>query len=265
MDHVARLKDRLEALGVRLSQRSDALCLLALGSAGREQMRLDRFSDLDFFVIVAPGAKAAYLSGLEWLSALAPVAFSFANTVDGFRLLFQDGVFCEFAVFEPHELSHIPFAPGRIVWRRAGFDVRLVLPKSDRSGMRPRDRDWLIGEILCNLYVGMGRECRGEHLAAMKMIQGYALDHCLMLMEQQGAAQAGGRDPFSVDRRFERRFPQEAQLLPLLAPGYAGNTTATEAFLSYLEQRFAVNRTMVSAIRDLCRLSRAGSVAEKGD
>lgn len=256
MDHVARLKDRLEALGVRLSQRADALCLLALGSAGREQTRLDRFSDLDFFVIVAPGSKAVYLNALDWLSGPASVVFSFANTVDGYKLLFEDGVFCEFAVFEPHELSHIPFAPGRIIWRRAGFDVRLVLPKPDRGRCHHRDSGWLIDEILCNLYVGMSRECRGERLAAMRMIQGYALDHCLLLMEQHGTPQAGGRDLFSVERRFERRFPEEAQLLSSLAPGYMGNAPAAEVFLSYLEQRFAVNPAMASAIRALCALSR---------
>lgn len=256
MDHVTRLKERLEALGVRLSQRADALCLLALGSAGREQTRLDQFSDLDFFVIVAPGAKLIYLSSLEWLATLAPVAFSFANTVDGYKLLFQDGVFCEFAVFEPQELSQIPFAPGRIVWRRAGFDVRLVLPKNDRDGGRTQDTGWLLGEILCNLYVGMGRECRGERLAAMKMIQGYALDHCLLLVEQHATAQAGGRDPFNVDRRFERRFPEAARLLPSWAPGYAGNADAAEALLTYLEPRFAINPAMAAAIRGLCALSR---------
>jgi len=36
-----------------------------------------------------------------------------------------DGVFCEFAVFEIHELSRIPYAPGRFVWRRDEVDEGL--------------------------------------------------------------------------------------------------------------------------------------------
>ena len=35
----------------------------------------------------------------------APLAWAFRNTVDGFKVLFADGIYGEFAVFEPEELS----------------------------------------------------------------------------------------------------------------------------------------------------------------
>ena len=55
-------------IGAALARRDDALALLGLGSVGLETARLDRWSDLDFFAIVAPGAKARYIERLDWLA-----------------------------------------------------------------------------------------------------------------------------------------------------------------------------------------------------
>ena len=84
-----------------------------------EADRLDAYSDLDFFAIVEDGSKSRYLGNLDWLSALCPIAYHYRNTPDGHKILFHDGIFCEFAVFERPELRAIPFARGRIVWRRS--------------------------------------------------------------------------------------------------------------------------------------------------
>src|SRR5574338_611622 len=103
------LLQRLDAIGGSLSESGTALALLGLGSVGAETERLDAYSDLDFFVIVKPGCKPDYLASLEWLAAVHPLAYAFLNTADGYKALFADGIFCEFAVFEPQELAGIPF------------------------------------------------------------------------------------------------------------------------------------------------------------
>src|SRR5712691_9682812 len=112
------LLERLDAIGRSLEKSGHALALIGLGSVGLELDRLDAFSDLDFFAIVEDGHKARYIENLDWLSAVAPVAYHFRNTADGHKLLFQDGIFCEFAVFETDELKSIPFARGRMVWKQ---------------------------------------------------------------------------------------------------------------------------------------------------
>jgi hypothetical protein len=91
--------------------------------------RIDTWSDLDFFAIVEPGSKARYLHRLDWLAAARPLAWHFQNTVDGHKALMDDGVFCEFAVFEPQELDGIPFAPGRVVWKRDDVDASMAHPR----------------------------------------------------------------------------------------------------------------------------------------
>ena len=124
----AFLIDRLSAIGRSLEDSGHGLALIGLGSVGLERDRLDEFSDLDFFAVVADGWKLRFIDDLSWLSRIAPIAYSFRNTADGHKLLFSDGVFCEFAVFETQELAAVSFAPGRVIWCCATFTMRCGRP-----------------------------------------------------------------------------------------------------------------------------------------
>lgn len=157
---------RLDAIAESISRESTALALLGLGSVGIETDRLDQFSDLDFFVIVETGHQEDYLESLDWLSRVQLVAYSFRNTVDGFKALSEDGVFCEFAVFEPHQLESAAYPPGRIVWSVDTFDTTLAPRRTPPPTPRTRDADFLVGEAGTNLYVGLLRDHRGETMAA---------------------------------------------------------------------------------------------------
>lgn len=250
------LQDRLASLGRVLSGRDDALALLALGSVGAETDRLDAWSDLDFFVLVRDGAKARYIGTLDWLAAAHPVVWHFQNTVDGRKALMADGVFCEFAVFERHELSAIPYAPGRFVWRRDEVDEGLALPH--RPLPARHGAHWLQGEALSNLIVGLQRHARGERLAAMRLVQVHALDRVLELLEvqQPGSSEpAAARDPFNVDRRIERRSPQLALDLPVWAGGYGHTVPAALALLAALQAHAAVPADVAAHIRALAAMS----------
>jgi lincosamide nucleotidyltransferase B/F len=246
------LLKRLDDIGRSLEQDPRALALLGLGSVGLELERLDAYSDLDFFVIVAPGSKPAFLADLSWLSQVCPVAYAFANTVDGYKLLFRDGIFCEFAVFEPDELAKIPFAPGRIVWKRPPVSEEFAQPRFVQAGGSKRDAVWLLGEALTNLFVGLARERRGERLSAARFIQGYAVDRVIELAETIERPGTGFADAFTPERRFEQRFPGVAQRLPAFLQGYERNRDSALAILAFLEEYFSVNPELAAAIRKLC-------------
>jgi lincosamide nucleotidyltransferase B/F len=246
------LLKRLDEIGRSLEQSGHALALIGLGSVGLEQHRLDAYSDLDFFAIVEPGYKGHYLDNLQWLSALSPVAYYFPNTEDGYKLLFADGIFCEFAVFEPDELETVPFANGRIVWKRPSVAGTIAHSIKRSSNQTQRSQAWLLGEALTNLYVGLGRERRGERLSALRFIQGYAVDRLLELIEQTEEAQPVTRDEFAPERRFEQRYREAARQAPLWLQGYEHNQASALAILTFLEERFVVNRAIAAAIRKLC-------------
>jgi hypothetical protein len=253
MNTPQQLLDRLTAIGDTLSRRPTALALIGLGSTGLELDRLDPYSDLDFFVVVTPGSKASYLNDLSWLSAVAPIAYHFPNTPDGYKLLYADGIFCEFAVFEPAELDTIPFAPGRLIWRAPGVDATIATPRKPLPAPPgPPTTEFLLGEALTNLYVGLLRDHRGERLTALRFIQNYALDRTLQLAARLQPSTAVPADPFTPERRFEQRYPTLAPHLPAMLRGYAHNRESARAILTYLDAHFDVNSALKAAILTLC-------------
>lgn len=249
MPDPALLLARLDAIGSSLAGSGHALALIGLGSVGRDTARLDRYSDLDFFVIVEPGHKAAYLDSLAWLEAAGTLGYRYRNTVDGWKALYADGVLCEFAVFEPGELERIPYAAGRVVWRRADAPAGLETPRLPLPAPPVHDVEWLVGEALTGLYAGLCRHARGERLAGLKLIE-QAADRVVELAAR-GAAVDAARDPFAVERRLEARLPALAAWLPRFHQGYAQVPQSALALLEYLEAHHAVATIMSALLRDL--------------
>lgn len=250
------LLTRLSEIGTSLQASGSALALIGLGSVGLELERLDEYSDLDFFVIVQDGYKPRYLQNLDWLTAVCPAAFYFLNTPDGYKFLYQDGIFCEFAVFERHELSSIPFAAGRVVWKQTWIDEKIGVPAAASPSAPQQTQEWQLGEALTNLYVGLGRYHRGEKLSAARFIQHYAVDRIIALARQVEAGQPVFEDPFSGERRFESRFPGIARELPDFIQGYERSCESALAILAFMEAHFQVNQAMADAIRTLARPAR---------
>jgi len=246
------LLNRLDEIGRALEHSGQALALIALGSVGLETNRLDAFSDLDFFAIVEDGAKSRYIDRLDWLEEPCPLAYTFRNTVDGYKILYQDGIYGEFAVFELPELEHIPYAPGRVVWKRPEISAEIATPVVISAPPRPLDVDYQLGEALTNLYVGLCRHRRGEKLSGARFVQNYAVDRILELAPSLHTAAPANKDNFSNERRFEQRFPELARELPGFVQGYDHNCASALAILAFLERHFAVNAAMAAAIRALC-------------
>ncbi|MEO1036980.1 MAG: hypothetical protein AAFX44_15600 [Pseudomonadota bacterium] len=256
MDPKTRLLERLDQIAIEISKRDGTLALLGLGSTGRDTDRLDQYSDLDFFVIVEASTKQQFIADLAWLRGIRPLVYSFKNTVDGHKALFDDGIFCEFAVLSPDELMSIPFDNARLIWARDGFDVTSLEPSSRTPHFGEADEGFLVGEVLTNLYVGLGRYARGERLSACFFIQHHAVTKLLDLLELWGESTDASRDRFSNERRFEQRWPKHVPLIKALTPGYARTPEAAERMLDFLSEHVDVNPSIASEIRrllDRCR------------
>ncbi|HEV3309706.1 MAG TPA: hypothetical protein VG815_04230 [Chloroflexota bacterium] len=239
----AKLLKRLDAVAASVARRSYALALIGLGSVGAERERLDAFSDLDFFVIVEPGHEASLLDSLSWLEQAAHIGFSFRNTPAGYKVMFADGVYAEFAVFTPDELASIPATAAAWIWRRKTKAAQeLQLPRLAAPGTV--DRAFLVGEILTNLYVGLTRLRRGELVSAHRFIQGYAVGSLLKLWPELEPESRTPGDPFDETRRFETRFPGSGPQLADFLQGYDRSVESALAILKFLELRFPVDREM---------------------
>ncbi len=247
------LLQRLDDIGKSLQSSGKALALLGLGSVGKETNRLDQYSDLDFFVIVQPNQKQVFLKSLWWLESVQEISYKVRNTIDGYKALMSDGVFCEFAVFETNELKAIPFSEGRIIWQEPNFDASCCIPKKCPILKETIDFDLVLGEALTNLYVAICRYNRGEKLSAMRFAQSFALDRLIDLVNLTESAQESTIDVFVADRRLESRYPDFARLLPKFAQGYEYTPQSIMAQIDFLTTHFNVNQAMCSLIMKLCQ------------
>jgi hypothetical protein len=230
------LLSRLDAIGRSLARRPQARALIGLGSVGQETTRLDRWSDLDFFVIVDEGAQGRFLEDLGWLEEAAALTWHYRNTHDGHKAWMVDGVFCEFAVFAPSQLEAIPHAPGRTVWARCADDEAWASPRRPLPRPDASDPTWLLGELLGNLHVGLLRWRRGERLAGSRLVQVHALDRLIGLAtSRMPPAGPIPPDPFNAERRLEWRFPDLGAALTDLMPGIDQTPAAALAMLDWLE------------------------------
>ena len=250
------LLDRLDVIGQSLETTGGALLLFGLGSVGTELERLDDYLDLDFFVIVKPQYKTRFIEQLDWLELVHPLAFSFRNTKDGHKILFEDGIYAEFAVFEENEMEHISYTEGRIVWQEAHFINKDLHIPTVQNGASEKEYslDYSINEALTNLYVGLCRYARGEKLSALKLVQGEAIDNIKNDANKTKPEVEYFPDVFSHSRRLEKRFPRFAQTMGYMMQGYHHSPESALHILKYLEAAFPVNQRMGEEIRRLAKL-----------
>jgi len=251
MNKIKLLKTRLQAIAENLKNAPNGLGLLGLGSAGKEIERMDEYSDLDFFAIVAEGQKLQFIENLDWLSNAHPIAWCFRNTFDGYKLLFTDGVFCEFAVFEPKELVHIPYSPGQFIWKDICLSEHLCRPIV-QAVQHSQDESFLLGEMLTNLYVGLCRYRRGETISAMRFIQIYAVDRLIRLLDlHQKQTSQVDKDNFCLDRRVEQRHPEFQGLLTQCSQGASKSPESALVMLEFVKRHYNIDKTLEHEIRRL--------------
>ncbi|WP_256759959.1 hypothetical protein [Cohnella sp. WQ 127256] len=246
------LLQRLDEIGLSLERNGGAHLLLGLGSVGVEMDRIDEYSDLDFYVIVMPGQKSRYLDQLDWLEEVHPLAYSFRNASVGYKILFEDGIYGEYAIFEESEMASSSYSEGRIVWKEPSYtNVGISKSSKQEPSLRKASLEHPLNEALTNLYVGLGRYARGEKLSGMRFVQGYAVDSILSVLHLLEQEVEYFPDQFGNERRLEKRHPQFAERIGDMLQGYDHVPESALCILNYLEDVYPVNKRLSDEIRTL--------------
>lgn len=246
------LLQRLEEIGRSLECKGGALMLLGVGSVGVETARMDEYSDLDFFVMVKPGEKNRYIDRLDWLEEVQPLAYAFKNSDLGCKILFEDGIYGEYAVFEEADLADASYTEGRIIWKEPLFkNTEIAKPTIPIPSQKKDSLDFPMNEALTNLYVGLGRYARGERLSAVKFIQGHAIDRLLSVLHLLEDEVDYFPDPFGNERRLEKRYPRFAEIIGEMLQGYNHVPESALRILNFIEGVYPVNPRLSDEIRRL--------------
>jgi hypothetical protein len=235
-----KLEETLEILLAAAKNSPHAIALIGAGSAGVEIARMDQYSDIDFFLIVEEGYSSGFINDNSWLGAELSIVFAFRDTEHGNKVLLENGVFLEFAIFTEAELAQNGIPGLRTIWSRPEFSL------PDFSDKQPvtRELSYYVDQALSNLLVGALRLRRGERLAAVTMVERYALTNLLTAYRLKKNLRI--EDPFNIERRAEATLGIE--FAPMVQ-GYERVEESLEALLGFAENNFEVNSSIAKSIR----------------
>ena len=238
--NLQNIKETLETLAIAAQQSPHAIALVGAGSAGAESSRMDEYSDIDFFLIVENGFSADYINDNSWFGSLLPISFAFRDTEHGNKVLLENGVFLEFAIFTEAELALVGIPGLRTIWSKPGF----TLPDFPSKEISEREISYYVNQALSNLLVGALRLKRGERLAALVMIERHALTNLLNAYRLKNNLKI--EDPYVIERRAEQALGVD--FAPLIQ-GYENLKGSLVEILKFAENNFEVNSSIVQAIR----------------
>ncbi|MFU8792888.1 MAG: hypothetical protein ACNA7K_02590 [Acholeplasmataceae bacterium] len=251
-----KLHKRISDIGHILKEKDDALALIALGSID-ESDRLDKFSDVDFFVIVIDGTKKHYLDNLDWLKDVYEVSYYFKNTEDGYKFFFEDGIYGEFAVFELKELDIIDRPKGRVIWQSSDIiDINLEHGKGKTPQLKSMDIEFHLNEALTNIYVGLMRYQRGEKLSAYRFIETYAFENILKVLHHFESEKGTYFDAYGIERRFEIHYPKFSLNLNHFLMGYDHILTSAYHLFVFIDSIYPMNAWLKSKLMTLLDISK---------
>ena len=246
-----KVLNRMEQLADHVANIKEVRCLLGLGSISSHD-RLDDFSDIDFFLIVENGHKKRFMDKLDWLE-VKPLVYTFQNTKDGYKAMYHDGIFAEFAIFDEEEMKTARFTGGKVFYQKDDFDLDLIKPKFEPKH-REVDVNFNVNEALTNLYIGLLRDLRGEKSSAMSFIQSYAYGLSVELFPKVFDEETLEVDPYVFERRIEARFPNQKELLKSMRLGINHNQLSAKNILYFLSEHFEVNKDFYNQIHSLIKV-----------
>lgn len=241
------IQESLEILSRAAKKSPNTIAFIGAGSAGAEISRMDQYSDIDFFLIVEDGFSSGFINDNSWFGRELPIVFAFRDTDHGNKVLLQNGVFLEFAIFTKAELAQNGIPGLRVIWCRPDFSL------PDLSAKQPSTRElsYYVNQALSNLLVGALRLRRGERLAALAMIERYALTNLLTAFRVKNNLKI--EDPFTIERRAEQVLGID---FSNLVQGYEKLEISLEKILQFAEDNFEVDTSIAQSIRELLNSQR---------
>lgn len=217
MDRIAYRKFT-KRLTSALQQHEQVIGLVAVGSMAECDDQPDEWSDHDFYIITHPGQQTVYRTQHDWLPDTDQIAWAYPETEHGVKVIYQNGHLLEYAVFDLDELKLAHTNHYRVLIDKGGIQQAMVTVESaTRERFSGITDQFLAGQFLTNLLVGIRRYRRGERMSAQKFIKGSAVGHLVTLLSRYILpSHPDLADNIDPTRRFERLYPEIGRKLEAL-------------------------------------------------
>lgn len=194
-----------------LKPENDIIALLALGSMAEKDHDPDLWSDHDFSIIVKKGSQEKYINNLFWLPDNEEVLFTYKESTNSRKVIFENRHLIEYAVFELENLKKLKINSYRLLIDK--FEITDYIEKirndTSKSSNLLEDNKVLMGNLLTDIFIGVGRYKRGEKISAHYFIKEKALKQLLLLIEKNiESSELNNLDNLDPFRRFEYNYPE---------------------------------------------------------
>jgi len=200
-----------DAVVASLSKREDVVGVAGLGSTAATG-RADEYSDLDLFIMTAPGAEDRYRHLVDWMPDADDVVLHLVEWHGGGKVLFRDGRFIEWGVGTPEAVATWLAGEGKVLFDRGGAAEALAQAQRTPHPVNGMSEHDALATFLFLLHLGVARARRGEIASAGEVIRSEAVAALLRAARAGLEAEDNGvLDPIDVRRRVERAFPALAE------------------------------------------------------
>ncbi|RCW60370.1 MULTISPECIES: hypothetical protein [Halanaerobium] len=223
-------------LSQNLKSEADVIGLLALGSMAEKDHDPDLWSDHDFSIIVKAGNQDKYIDKLFWLPEEYEAVFTYKEAANSRKIILKNMHLIEYAVFTLEDLKKLKINSYRLLIDKNGISdyIEEIKNETSRTSKLLTENKVLLGNLLTDLFIGIGRYKRGEKISAHYFIKEKGLKQLLLLIEKNidnnEIDNLDNLDPF---RRFEYNYPDLALMINQIID--AEIISAAENILEFLQ------------------------------
>lgn len=252
-------EQRLQQLIQHLSQHSGIEALLAPNTRIYSQQNAGDLPDPAFITptlvaISTQEHKPTLLHEVSWIREVQHVAYHYLRSADSLRVLFSDGVICDFYCYTNQELEAakpINQCEWHVFWHAQNNDVKHY-PNQNYNDVAAT-KDALTGELLTMLMLGLRMFSQGQKLTAFHLVQHQALNNLIRLKSVLPVAQEA---LFESPQPWESHAPEFEEYLPQFAAGLTQTPESSVAMLNYVESIMPVNyfiKDQILNLADACQ------------
>ncbi len=252
---IQALLDRATTIGRSLQETGKVEALIGFGSLS-ETKRLDSHSDLDFLVVPKQEYQEEIINDLSWLESVAPVLIKCKFTEDGYKVLFEDGILCDFGILTSDQIRSIAHDKGRVIWSQLDFDDSVCEANHECNyiSFTKQQIEKYFDLALIDIFVGLNRLNRGEVYSATKIIQEDALEKVLIaITNQKNSLNSKVVDKFQISRYFEKVNQEDIHILEQVILGYRRNKEAAETLINIIGYHHFINENVRVILQNLLK------------
>ncbi|MBZ4683719.1 MAG: hypothetical protein JG768_1144 [Fusobacteriales bacterium] len=241
-----KLLKRLDDIKNSLKKHSECEAIISMTPIELELDKFDEYKGINFIVFLKEN-KDKFLENLSWLYCESKIIYAFKNTKNGYKIMYEDGIYLEFSIFCLDEIENVALPEGRIIYIKNDFDIDKL--QIERLESNEINIDWEIGELITYIYLGLSKYNRGDKIPAFSFIQIYAVNRLLELATILEEKHLNCKNIEKENIKFQGISSNVDKFMQ----GYDKSKESALELIYYIDKNFEINSFMTEKLIELAK------------